>query len=197
VGGDFYDVFRVADDRVVVLIGDVMGKGIEAAGLTETVRSAVRALALVSGSPAEILRHVNLLLLAEEHERFASALLLVLDPKRGLGTLASAGHPPPILMASSTAQLLEPRYGPLLGALDSPYEAREFELKLSEVLVLYTDGLTEARREGQLFGEQRLLETLGAASGLAPQVLVEELRDTVLGYAGTLQDDLEILALRR
>jgi serine phosphatase RsbU (regulator of sigma subunit) len=197
VGGDFHDVFRVANDRVVVLIGDVMGKGVKAAGLTETVHSAVRALALVTGSPAEILRHVNRLLLSEDSEQYASALIIMLDPGSGHAKLASAGHLPPILLANSAAELVEPPYGPLLGALDSLYEVREFELEPGATLLLYTDGLTEARRHAELFGEQRLLETLGAASDLAPPALVEQLRDTVLGYAGTLQDDLEILALRR
>ena len=81
--------------------------------------------------------------------------------------------------------------------LDSLYQGREFELDTGATLLLYTDGLTEARREGVLFGEQRLLDTVGAVSDRTPTELVEQLRDTVLGYAGTLQDDLEILAVRR
>ncbi len=197
LGGDFHDVFWVADDRVVVLIGDVMGKGVKAAGLTETVHSAVRALALVTASPAKVLRHVNRLLLAEEYEQFVSALVLLLDPTTGCCRLASAGHPPPVVVSDGEAHLLEPRYGPPLGTFESSYAAREFDLAIDETLVLYTDGLTEARGNGELFGEERLLNALRGARDRHPQALVEHLRTAVLAYAGTLRDDLEILALRR
>ncbi len=197
LGGDFHDVFRVADDRVVVLIGDVMGKGVKAAGLTETVHSAVRALGLVVSSPAEILGHVNRLLLAEEYDQFVSALVLVIDPTTGRCRLASAGHPPPVVVSAGEARLLEPRYGPPLGTFELPYAAREFDLVLGETIVLYTDGLTEARDNGELFGEGRLLDAVRDAPDRTPQALIEHLREAVLAHAGTLRDDLEILVLRR
>lgn len=197
IGGDFRDVFPVSDNRVVVLIGDVMGKGVKAAGLTETVHSAVRALALVTASPAKILRHVNRLLLAEEHEQFVSALVAMIDPATGRCRLASAAHPPPVLLTRDMVGWIEPSYSPPLGTFDSPFDDHEFNLANNETLIFYTDGLTEARREGRLFGEARLLEVLTGNHDLAPEELVAHLRDAVLAYAGTLQDDLEILAVRR
>ena len=156
VGGDFYDVFAVGD-HIVVLVGDVMGKGIKAAGLTETVRSAARALALVSASPQYILAKLNRLLLKEEHEQFVSAIMLVVDPDSGECFLASAGHPPPVMLSVAGARRIEPRYGALLGAVESTYVTTQFALRPGDTLVLYTDGLTEARRDGELFGEDRLL----------------------------------------
>ncbi len=197
LGGDFHDVCSAADDRVVLLIGDVMGRGVKAAGLTETVHSAVRALALVTASPAEILRHVNRLLLAEEYEQFVSALVLLLDRTTGRCRLASAGHPPPIVVSEDKANLVEPRYGPPLGTFESTYDVREFDLMPGEALLLYTDGLTDARRDGELFGERRLLDAARRAPDCAPQTLIDGLREAVLAYTGTLRDDLEILALRR
>jgi PAS domain S-box-containing protein len=197
VGGDFHDVFLAADERLVVLIGDVMGKGVQAAGLSETVHSAVRALALVTSSPAEILEYVNRLLLAEGHEQFVSVLLLVLDPRTGCGTMASAGHPAPVRVSHEDVGLLEPRYGPPLGVIETAYEERRYSLAKDEALILYTDGLTEARRDGALFGERRLLETLREVTGLHPATLIAHLRQAVLDHAGSLQDDLEMLVLRR
>ncbi len=197
LGGDFHDVFKVADDRVVVLIGDVVGKGVKAAGLTETVHSAVRALALVTDSPGKILHHMNHLLLAEEYEQFVSALVLLVDPTTGRCLLASAGHPPPIVVSGGEAHLVEPRYGPPLGTFESLFAARELDLSTGETLVLYTDGLTEARRGAELFGERRLLDAACGAPDRTPQALIEHLREAVLAYAGALRDDLEILALRR
>ena len=197
LGGDFHDVFKVADNRVVVLIGDVVGKGVKAAGLTETVHSAVRALALVTDSPEKILHHMNHLLLAEEYEQFVSALVLLLDPTTGRCLLASAGHPPPIIVSGGEAHLVEPRYGPPLGTFESVFVARELDFSTGETLVLYTDGLTEARCGAELFGERRLLDAACGAPDRAPRALIEHLREAVLAYAGTLRDDLEILALRR
>ena len=197
MGGDLADVFQLPDGLVVALVADVMGKGIKAAGTTETIRSAARALALVSSSPQYILTQLNRLLLREEQDQFVSAVLAVLDPANGQCFVASAGHPPPILVSRSGAQRLEQKYGPLLGTFESSYVATQFELTPADSLVLYTDGLTEARRDGELFGEDRLLDALQTARDLAPRLLADHLRDTVLAYAGELKDDLEILVLRR
>ncbi len=169
VGGDFCDVIARPDGVVVALIGDVTGKGIEAAGFTETVRAAVRTLALISPSPQYILGNVNRLLLHEgEHRQLATALLVTLDPRSGQGFVASAGHPPPVRLCETGCRVVEPVYGLPLGVLDWGYEATSFALAPGEALVLYTDGVTEARRDGELFGERRLLEALGAHDGREP-----------------------------
>ena len=198
IGGDFSDVLARPDGTVVALIGDVTGKGIPAAGFTETVRAAVRVLALISPSPEYILGNVNRLLLHEgEHQQLATALLVVFDPRSGQGTMASAGHPPAVHLSQSACRTIELSYGLPLGVLEQGYTATGFTLAPGEALVLYTDGVTEARRAGELFGEKRLLEVLGAAPDRGPRQLIERLRAAVIDYADELKDDLQILALRR
>ncbi len=197
VGGDFHDVFLLPEGSVVALIGDVMGKGVEAAGLTETTRSAVRALALAGLPAEEILRHTNQVLLSETHDQFVSALMIMLDPATGHCLLASAGHPAPALLSADGSRFVEPGYGPLLGVFESGYSVREFMLEPGETLLLYTDGLIEARRGHEQFGETRLLEALRGAHGPDARSIVDHMRDVALAFAGTLRDDLEIMAVRR
>ena len=198
IGGDFSDVLVRPDGMVVVLIGDVTGKGIKAAGFTETVRAAVRTLALISPSPEYILGNVNRLLLHEGgYRQLVTALLVVLDPRSGRGLQASAGHPPAVRLSDGGARLIEPAHGLPLGVLEQGYENAGFVLAKGEALVLYTDGVTEARREGALFGERRLLEVLSGAQDREPQQVTERLQAAVIDYADELKDDLQILALRR
>ena len=198
IGGDFHDVLARPDGMVVALIGDVTGKGIKAAGFTETVRAAVRTLALIAPSPEYILGNVNRLLMHEgEHQQLVTALLVVLDPHSGRGLQASAGHPPAVHVSASGCRIVEPAHGLPLGALEQGYKDTDFVLAAGETLVLYTDGVTEARRNGELFGEKRLLEVLGGAQDREPQQLIERLQAAVMDFADGLKDDLQILALRR
>lgn len=197
IGGDFHDVFVLPDGRVMAMIGDVMGKGVRAAGLTETVRSAARILALDSSAPEQILDHVNRLLLRDEYQQFVSALIVVLDPATGRCRLASAGHPAPLLFSAGRGVVIDPEHGPLLGVVAASYPAAELTLPAEAALVLYTDGLTEARHDGELFGEARLLAALAGVPRREPQALADRLHAAVLSWAGELKDDLEILVLRR
>jgi serine phosphatase RsbU (regulator of sigma subunit) len=197
VGGDFSDVFLLDDSRVAILIGDVAGKGIRAAGLTERVRIAVRAFATVDSSPAFILRKTNQLLLRRETQgEFVTAFLLVLDRESGESTYASAGHPSPVLVDPLGCRLLATSFGVPLGAFDRDYLDAHLTLGAGDCLVFYTDGVTEARRAGELFGETRLLEAVSRLRDRNPQELAEGLRDQAAAYAQRLADDLEVLALR-
>jgi sigma-B regulation protein RsbU (phosphoserine phosphatase) len=195
IGGDFHDVFLLPEGRIVVLLGDVEGKGVAAAGLTETVRSAVRALSLVSSAPAEILDLVNRLLLAEPSEQHVTALLAVVDPASGAGTFASAAHPAPLHLSPDGCEYLEPVYGLPLGTFDLPYEEQPLRLASGDTLLLYTDGLTEARRRGQFFGPERLLSEARRSSMRPPLELVKGLKESVTAFADEVRDDIEILAL--
>ncbi len=197
VGGDFSDVFSLDGALVAVLIGDVAGKGIRAAGLTERVRSVVRAFSTVDSSPAFILRKTNQLLLRRQTEgEFVTAFLLVLDRETGRATYASAGHPPPVLVARTECRLLEVSFGLPLGAFSNDYLDAHVTLAGGDCLVFYTDGVTEARRAGELFGEQRLLEAVSRLRSCSPQRLAEVLRDEAAAFAGRLGDDIEVLAMR-
>ena len=198
IGGDFHDVFELPDGLVLAMIGDVAGKGVAAAGLTETVRAAARALALVSPEPEWILAGLNRLLLREaEHSQLVTALLIVLDPATGDLSMASAAHPPAVRLGRDVCALIEPPYGPPLGAFETEYQSRRLRLSPGEALVLYTDGATEARRGSELFGEQRLIHAVCSATDSSPSALVKQLRDAVNSFAGELRDDMQILALRR
>jgi PAS domain S-box-containing protein len=197
VGGDFSDVFLLDDTHVVVLIGDVAGKGVRAAGHTETVRSTVRALAAVDSSPAFILGKTNELFLRfEPDEPLVTAFLAVLNPRTGHLNYASAGHLPPVHLGAFLSGLLDVVFGPPLGSFEHEYANAYAMLTLEDYLVLYTDGLTEARHDGELFGEQRLLEAVSGLRGRSAQEVAEGLRDAALAFAGRLHDDLQVVVLR-
>jgi PAS domain S-box-containing protein len=196
VGGDFHDVFELPDGTAAVLLGDVEGKGVRAAGLSETVRSAVRALSVVSASPSEILGHVNRMLLRQRSEQFVTALLLNIDPVGGRTIAASAGHPPAVHLRVDGAQPIAADFGPPLGTFDWEYGETSFMLQPGDVLLAYTDGVSEARRDGELFGQDRIMAVTRALNGEPPGRIARAVRDAALEYGGQLRDDLQIVAVR-
>ena len=195
VGGDFHDAFLLPGGKILVFVGDVAGKGIGATGLGETVRVAVRATALLSAAPDKILANVYSLVAAGSDE-FVTALVVVLDPATGEAVIASAGHPPPVRVSASGCALVETDNGTPLGAFVCDYPVTRLSLRPGEALVLYTDGVVEARRGAELFGEERLVEVLGGVSPPTPRLLVDRLRNAVDEFAAELKDDLQIVALR-
>ncbi len=197
VGGDFSDVFAIDESRVVILIGDVAGKGIQAAGLTETVHTAVTSFALMEPSPGFILSKTNDLLLRRpgDADYFVTAFLAVVDMRTGEVTYASAGHPLPARFGRSP-RLIEAAQGVPLGTFPMRYATLRMALREGEGLVLYTDGVTEARRDGELYGEKRLLAALAACDGCHPRMLAEKLSEDATAFGGRLTDDMQILAFR-
>ena len=197
VGGDFSDVFVLESGRVAVLIGDVAGKGVRAAGLTETVRSTVRAFAAIDAAPAFVLRKTNELLLRyDPDEPHVTALLCVLDPRTGHVIMGSAGHPPPIHVGPHVSRALGLQFGPPLGALPSEYATDHIVLTLDDYLVLYTDGVTESRRDDELFGEARLVQVTASLRGSSAQEVADGIRDAAVAFGAALRDDLQIVTLR-
>jgi serine phosphatase RsbU (regulator of sigma subunit) len=196
VGGDFHDVFELARGRVLVLVGDVEGKGVRAAGLTETVRSSVRALALVDPSPGRILGKANQLLLTEQQQQFVTAALVLVDVGREVATFASAGHPAPLLIGATGGAEVQVPAGTPLGAFGWSYGEATVELARGDTVVLYTDGLTEARREGELFGSERALRMALDHRDDDPERLAEALRAAASAFGGRLADDLQVVAFR-
>jgi sigma-B regulation protein RsbU (phosphoserine phosphatase) len=147
-------------------------------------------------SPAFVLTHLNRVLIDEGTLQFVTVLLLRLDTRTDEITVASAGHPPPFCAGPRGARVVEPMYGPPLGTFD--YEYREVTSSFSpdEVLLLYTDGLTEARAaDGTLFGEDRVLRTLSDAAPETPQAATAALKEAVERFAPDLRDDLQLLAV--
>lgn len=199
VGGDFFDIFPVNGSRVGVLIGDVSGKGIDAAVLMSLVKDTIRAHAHEGGSPARVLALTNTLV---EHysgaETFVTVFFGLLDRRSGTLTFCNAGHPPAIATrCDGSLVLLEPN-SPLLGAFpDLPYVDTDMRMDAGETLFLYTDGLIEARANDELYGEERLLEALQRRIQCEPEEMIEAvLTDLMQFTGGTLSDDLAILSVR-
>ena len=196
VGGDFYDLFVLGDGRIAVVVGDVCGSGVQAASLTETVRATLRALASIDASPSSIFTRANELLLAQvPRGQFITVLLAVLDIARGKVIISSAGHPPAVVCGHGT-RFLEAPHGTPLAAIRNSYREAEFGIAPGETMVLYTDGLIEAGRRTDLFGEQRLAETLSDLESADVQHMVESLVTKATQHAGgRLMDDLAVIAV--
>lgn len=200
VGGDFYDLFKTASDTWFVVVGDVCGKGVEAAVVTSAARFAVRSAAMEHTDLSQILTMVNTVLLAYESQRFCTLGIAKLERRgdRWTATFASAGHPPAILASAMGSPPEEvAAVGPLAGVLEAPsFETVTVELSPGDSFVLYTDGVIEARRGRAFFGEERLIESVGrrrdSAKGLADGLL----GDVVAFQDGTKHDDVVIVALR-
>jgi len=198
IGGDFHDVFAISDRQLAVLLGDVEGKGVTAAGLTETVHIATRALALFTPSPGFVLERVNKLLLLQESD-LVTALFAVVSRQSGMMSIGSAGHPPPLhLHRDGSLSRLTIAPGPPLGAFEtSGYAMSVAQLEPGDALLLYTDGVTDARRDGRFLGEDGLLEAARPLTGHSAQEIASGLRRSVSEFADTLRDDVHILVVKR
>ena len=199
VGGDFYDVFPIGDTYAAIAVGDVSGKGIDAARLTSLLKDGIRAYAYEHSSPAAIVQQLNdLVWRSSTVELFATVFLGVLDLLTGELHYCAAGHPPPHLMRSDTVERLrEPRSG-IVGAFpNARFEEDQVVLRAGDTLVLYTDGITEARAGAEMFGEKRVSETLDALRDVRLQEIPEGLADAASEFAGgSLRDDTVVLCVR-
>jgi serine phosphatase RsbU (regulator of sigma subunit) len=201
VGGDFYDVFALDDGAWILVIGDVLGKGAEAAAVTALARYTVRAVAGRSASPATTLAALNDELLRQKNpdRRFVTAVLARLEPRADGGArlvVASGGHPPPVLLREGGDAEVVPCPGTLLGVEgDARSFDREIELAPGDTLVLYTDGVTEARRDRPLTPEDLGAALRTSAPDGAAAVAREVVRLAEAGGAGALRDDLAVLVV--
>lgn len=200
VGGDFYDVFEVPSGCWLV-VGDVCGKGTEAAAITALVRHSVRALAFRDLSPGEVLASVNEVMLSHELQgRFATAVVARLDlsvrPVRA--SIVSAGHPPPLVLERSGNAYCPQARGVLLGVLSEISEVElDVDLEPGDTLVLYTDGLLDAGAPNSPLTERELCERLSGHGGDPPGAVVAKLDLLARAHgAGRLRDDIAILAAR-
>lgn len=200
VGGDFYDVFQIAARSWMVVLGDVRGKGAGAASLTGLVRYAVRGAAMQVKAPSEILRAVNAVLLLDASGETCTAVLLHIEVgEEPTVTLALAGHPRPRLLGPAGEVTAIGRYGTLLGAIEEvDIHDEVVDLRPGETIVLFTDGVTEARRDTDFYGEDRLDDLLQSLAGRTPGDLVRDLSTAVIEFQqGTARDDVAVFALHR
>jgi phosphoserine phosphatase RsbU/P len=197
VGGDFYDVFPVGTDDWGVTLGDVCGKGYDAAIVTALVRHTIRALSVGEHRPSQVLKGLDEVLRHHETDRFCTAALLRLrrDAEGWQVTAGVGGHPTPLLLRAGSDPEPCGGRGPLLGVLDDAhFEDDCFRLGPGDVVLLYTDGVLEGRRGRELFGEDRLAAAIGRADR-RPGALVDAVMGAVLDFQeGTLRDDVAIVA---
>jgi serine phosphatase RsbU (regulator of sigma subunit)/anti-sigma regulatory factor (Ser/Thr protein kinase) len=201
VGGDFYDVFPLSGDAWGVVIGDVTGKGTEAAALTALSRYTVRGAAMREPSPARVLEVVNRAILGSRSgERFATMVLAVVEPS-GDGMrvrLASGGHPSPLLLTSYGSVQAISAEGCALGMFpDAQLEEAELVLRPGDSLVLFTDGLIEARRPDGSFAPDLVHDVLRLATGLSAEEIAGAVEKAVFDLEqGHHRDDLALLVVR-
>ncbi|MFF4508797.1 PP2C family protein-serine/threonine phosphatase [Streptomyces sp. NPDC001401] len=194
VGGDWCETVRLHFGRTLLVVGDVMGHGVEAAVDMTAYRSDLRSLAAADLPPHRILRRLDDLAAREPGRRPATCLIARVDPVRGQMTLAGAGHLPPVVISGQgeTSSLPVP-VGPPLGTGLGGYEAVTYDLDEAQTLLMFTDGLVERRGEDIDVSLDRL-----ARIRFVPAAGVEGVLDTVLAHlaAGHTEDDVAVLAAR-
>lgn len=199
VGGDFYDLFMGQNNLAAALIGDVSGKGLEAASLAAATRSTVHAFTHENCSPAEVLNRTNSVLFSEQSlaEAFVTVSLVRIDPFSGRILYSSAGHPPPVILRSDgSIEFLRISDLPLAVAEDYLYSEAENRLEIGDKLVMYTDGITEARGGAEMFDMDGVERTLAGHGEWHPQEVVDKLISEATDWAqGKLRDDAAVLVL--
>ncbi len=196
VGGDWYDAVILGNGSMGIAMGDVVGHGLPAAALMGQLRNALRAYAMEGHSPAEVLARLDRFLHELEGERHMATLLFgILDPDLGRLRVASAGHPPPlVLRPDGEAEFLWGGRSTPIGVVDSDnYNELEIVIDDGSTLLLYTDGLVEVRGQSLDDGLARLREAV-LAGPTDPEELCDHLTETML--RGGTSDDVAILALR-
>ena len=203
VGGDFYDLIRLPDRRACVIMGDVSGKGVEAASVSAAVKTALGAYAWEGLSPARMVRLLNDFLLGFSRlETFATLFVGVADLKAATLTYCSAGHPPALMLGpgADEVSILDVQSGVVGAFHDMAYTDGVTHVRAGDVLLLYTDGTTEARSpDGAFFGEQGLRDmVMRESAGDKPfEGFVDRLLATIDAFTGqNLEDDVAMLALR-
>ena len=199
LGGDCYDVFLFGPDAIGVSIADVAGKGLPAALLMSSLQAAVRAFAHAASSPQALCASVNRLLCEQMIAgKFVTMAYLRFDAERGTIAYANAGHNPPLLARSTGEVEALPPSGTVLGVFpDAEYQGAELPLRSGDRVLLYTDGISEARDGAdQEFGEQRLQDSLVRHRHLAAGDLHAAMMDEITRFAHSgFQDDATLLVI--
>ena len=202
VGGDFYDAMTLPDGRLAVMVGDMAGHGASAAAQAAGLRFGWRTLVAVNANPATVLAGLNAQMADPDGRAeglFASILYMLIEPS-GAIAFAPAGHPPPILLTAEACQPLEPLVaGPLLGVFDeAEWPVTHAALPPGGTLVLYTDGLIEARRGADTFGIERACEVLAAERRSALEQRIARVIAAARRHEDQrLRDDVVIVAVER
>ncbi|MER7931054.1 MULTISPECIES: SpoIIE family protein phosphatase [unclassified Streptomyces] len=194
IGGDWYDAIPLRGDKTALVVGDVMGSGLNAAATMGQLRSAARAFAELDLAPDEALYHLDHLIEGSD-QAITTCLYCVCDPHRGECRMCLAGHLPPVLLrAGRPARLLDLPAGVPLGVGGVPFEAATVDFRPGDQLVLYTDGLVETRDEAIDARLDTLLDALAATRGHDPELTCERILETLRPPGG--EDDVALLIAR-
>lgn len=201
VGGDLVDCLELDKNRFGVALADVAGKGLKAALLMVKLQATLRALAADFTSLAELGTKLNMILRRDGlPDTFASLVYFELQTDSGMVRLLNAGHMPPILLKDHRAQEI-PHGTAALGVLSATnFTEQQIDLQRGDTLLIYSDGLTEARNEaGDFFGEERLFELLASLAGLAAHEIGARILGEVENFIGEAKahDDLSLIVLQR
>jgi serine phosphatase RsbU (regulator of sigma subunit) len=198
VGGDFYDVAPLSEGGWLAVIGDVAGKGAEAAALTARARHTIVSITSVTCDPAEAFARLDDSLRTQTDRGLVSASVLILGDDRV--QVARAGHPPPLLVRGGVPEPIG-EAGPLLGlgAPPTAWEVVELELLPEDALVLYTDGVLDAVGAEERFGERRLMAALaGDVGSQGPEAMAACIERALEDFQeGPQRDDVAILIVQR
>jgi serine phosphatase RsbU (regulator of sigma subunit) len=199
VGGDVYDFLTLPDGELAVVLGDASGHGIAATADMALAKFAFRSLVRLYPDPAALLAQANEVAYGElAGGNFVTMACLTVDPDTGAVFAASAGHPPiRVLAADGSIGLLAPR-GLALGIeTNQTYETAHATLEPGAALCIFTDGLVEARRDGDQYGEERLHQALVDWRQLSAQALAEHVVADARAFAGEPDDDYAVVVIRR
>jgi sigma-B regulation protein RsbU (phosphoserine phosphatase) len=199
IGGDFYDVFETGPGGWLFAVGDVQGKGAGAAVVASMVRYTIRAAAVRSAAPSEVLDTVNEVLIRNDTERFCTIVLAWLREVDGAwnATVSSGGHPLPLRAREGTRPTVLGRSDELLGVFGGVgFHDREVALRSGDALVMYTDGVTEGRRGEEWFGDARLEAAITRGAASATALTTGILDDVMTFQSGLPRDDIAVVAVR-
>jgi serine phosphatase RsbU (regulator of sigma subunit) len=200
VGGDVYDFLELGDGRLAVVLGDVTGHGVDAAADMAMAKFVFRSLAREHPEPGDFLAAANEVVVGEiAANKFITMGYVTLDPRAGSVACACAGHPWPRLLSPDGGVGTLKAVGLALGVVEAQtYEEVRAELPPGAAVVLYTDGVIEARRRGDLYGDDRLDAVLERNAALAPEELATTVLEDCRAFAGgELGDDCAVVVIRR
>jgi PAS domain S-box-containing protein len=200
VGGDFYEIFELEHNKAGIIVGDVSGKGLGAATLTSLVKSTIKAYAYEDGQPASALEKTNpVIARAVTPTSFVTMFFGILDIETGKLIYCSAGHPPGIIKRKSGDVVVLETESPLIGAFaDMHYTNSEVHVDKGDIIICYTDGITEARCNSGFFGEERLLQIIRIMDAVSPHSTITNIFNAVLECTGgRLSDDIALIAVAR
>lgn len=200
IGGDFFDLLDLGNNMVGLIIGDVSGKGLDAAAITYIVKSTLRAYAYLDSNPASVLARTNEAVKRQiNNGQFITAIYATIDISTGMVEFASAGHPDPFLCTSDKCEMITACRNLPLGILsDVEFESSKITLKHDDKLILYTDGLIEAKRNGELFTDVRVKDVLMQHNcSSEPDNIALQLLKAAENFSGNnLSDDVAIVVVK-